>query len=340
MPRLKRKAWQILFAEVEKCAAQDTLAGEVSRRIVLNELKLLRRQNGKPVDETELKQIICDIFPNFSKQVLQKAAKINRSSDRLKKIALVPIALSVFTGLVLLVNLPYPMIRRPVSQVAPILLLPSYISMDRNYRGAIAAVEQADQLVNKATSKSDFELGTDKVKQAQKNLDALPVWFLGYEPQFYCRFFGCVWRFTYDEFETARASVGRMEAKIFQEKNAISELEKSEATVQKAKQDYHKASTPESKQQAIAGWQKGIDELAAIPEATLAGRTAQTKLKGIQRDFQQTSGLLVGSDRTNNIVAAGRQFAIEATQTCQTPPYPLRTFVARGDRTFGNGNDR
>jgi hypothetical protein len=75
------------------------------------------------------------------------------------------------------------MIRRPVSRVAPIILLPSYISMDRNYRQAIALVEQADQLVNQATSLADLELGAKKVQEAQKSLDALPVWFLGYEPQ-------------------------------------------------------------------------------------------------------------------------------------------------------------
>ena len=57
--------------------------------------------------------------------------------------------------------------------------------MDRDYRQAIALVEQADQLVNQATSLADINLGQEKVNQAQKHLDALPVWFLGYEPQMF-----------------------------------------------------------------------------------------------------------------------------------------------------------
>ena len=84
-------------------------------------------------------------------------------------------------GLVGVTNLPYPMIRKPVVEKAPLILLPSYRSMDRNYRQAIANVEQADQLTNQATSKPDIKLAEEKVQVAQTNLDALPVWwFLGY----------------------------------------------------------------------------------------------------------------------------------------------------------------
>jgi hypothetical protein len=91
---------------------------------------------------------------------------------RLKMVPVVAAGLASFTGLIWFLNLPYPMIRRPVARVAPILLFPSFWSMDRNYREAIAHVEQADQLVNQATSKADFDLGQEKVKSAQKNLDA------------------------------------------------------------------------------------------------------------------------------------------------------------------------
>lgn len=328
MSRLNKKAWNILRAEVEKCAAQDTLAGEVSARIVLNQLKLLRRQSGKPADEEELRQIICDVFPSFSKKALKQAAKANRPTGLLGKISQVSIALVSLSGLIWVINLPYPMIRRPIAKIAPILLLPSYISMDRSYRDAIASVEQADQLVNKATSKADFKLGAEKVKQAQKNLDNLPVWFLGYEPQFYCYFFSCTWRFTFDEFQTARANTGRMEAKIFQEQNAMTQLEKSESKAKAAKQNYKKASNPEAQQQAIENWQEAIDELATIPEATLAGKTAQIKLRAIERDFQQVSGLVFGSDRTNTMITAAQQFASGATQTCQNSPHTLSQWQA------------
>jgi len=67
------------------------------------------------------------------------------------------IVLGSAAGVVWVVNLPYPMIRLPVAKTAPILLLPSFISMDHHYRGVLAAVEQADQLVNKATANEEAQ---------------------------------------------------------------------------------------------------------------------------------------------------------------------------------------
>ena len=105
-----------------------------------------------------------------------KAVKANRGV--LSKIVWTAILLGIPVGMVWVANLPYPMIRRPLARTAPILLLPSYMSMDTNYREAIASVEQAEQLIEKATSPADLELGEQKVKKAQKNLDALPIDFL------------------------------------------------------------------------------------------------------------------------------------------------------------------
>ncbi len=65
------------------------------------------------------------------------------------------IVLGSTAGVIWVVNLPYPMIRLPVAKTAPILLLPSFINMDHHDRGALAAVEQADQLINKATANSE-----------------------------------------------------------------------------------------------------------------------------------------------------------------------------------------
>lgn len=69
------------------------------------------------------------------------------------------ILLGVPIGVVWVTNLPYPVIRRPVARNAPILLLPSYISMENNYREAIATVEQAQQLIEKASSPADWNEG-------------------------------------------------------------------------------------------------------------------------------------------------------------------------------------
>ena len=71
-------------------------------------------------------------------------------------------------GLISLVNLPYPMIRRPVSKVAPLLLLPSYIEMDHHYREAIAHVEQADQLIHHVSSFEDIKLGKKRLNLLKK----------------------------------------------------------------------------------------------------------------------------------------------------------------------------
>jgi hypothetical protein len=247
----------------------------------------------------------------------QKAWKI------LRTIRFTVISGAGLTGLIWFFNLPYPMIRRPVAQTFPILLLPSYLEMDRNYKEAIANVEGATQLIERATSSVDIDLGEQKVRAAQKNLDNLPVWFLGYEPQFYCSWFGCSWKFTFDEFQTARADVGRMEAKVFQEKNAMMQLQRAEATLQQAKQDYQQAATPTEKQKAIATWQKSLDELTQLPDATLAGKMAQTKLKAYQRDFQPISDFVVSGDLNNTTIKVAKQFASQAVTNCQKPPHSV-----------------
>ncbi|MGF1497778.1 MAG: hypothetical protein ACFB8W_13275 [Elainellaceae cyanobacterium] len=228
----------------------------------------------------------------------------------------------VSTGGLWLVNLPYPMIRRPIARTAPLLLLPSFLSMDHNYRQAVSLVEQADQLVNRAISAEDFDLGTEKVAQAQNHLDQLPVWFLGYEPRAYCSLFQCSWRFTYDEFAAARANIGRMEAKIFQEQNALAALQRGDQGVTSAKQQYEQAQTPEEQQAAIARWQEALDQLQLVPSETVAGQSAQTKLVAYSRDFEQVVGTNRGSAQSATLVESAKAFAMEAAMMGQNPPHP------------------
>ena len=143
-------------------------------------------------------------------------------------------------------------------------------------------MEQADQLVNSATRSYDLTLGEVKVIEAQKHLDNLPVWFLGYWPQ-YTFWFG--WQFTLDEFKSARANIGRMEAKVFQEKNAQTQLQQGEQTLNKAHQQYQQGQTAVDRETVIASVQAAIDQLEQVPSKTLAGRTAQTKLTSCQARF-------------------------------------------------------
>lgn len=217
MPRLYNYAYEILSEEIKKLSKED-LTGEIGQKIVMKRLEKLRMQSGEPVKLEELRPLIIDQYPTFSEKVLKQAVKENHPAGKTILFQLGGLAALGVAGLVWVANLPYPMIRRPVASVAPMVLLPSYISMDRNYREAIAKTEQADQLINKATSSADINLGSERVAEAQKHLDGLPVWFLGYYPQRYCTFFSCSWQFTVDEFERARKRVGQIEARAFQEK--------------------------------------------------------------------------------------------------------------------------
>jgi hypothetical protein len=251
------------------------------------------------------------------KQPVPKKAK----RGNFRKIIWTAILLGVPVGVVWVANLPYPIIRRPVASSAPILLLPSYMSMESNYRQAIASVEQAEQLIEKATSPADLNLGEQKVKEAQKNLNALPIWFLNDWPEY--RYWWYDWRFNLYTFNTARIKVGQLDAKVFQEKNAQTLLTDSEQEIVKAKQQYQEASTPADKQTAIASWRLAIDQLDQVPSVTLAGKTAQAKLNNYQHDFKEVVGLAAGNERVSTFIESARQYSWEAAKAGQNPPHSV-----------------
>lgn len=305
MPRLNNRAFEILHQELKKCSTNDPLS-RAEREIVLNRLQQMRSQLGTAASLQELREEIVDLFPHFSENALTEAARANQPAGLWSIIKWSAILATSTTGVIWVLNLPYPMIRWPVAKTAPIILLPSYMSMSHHYRQAIAMVEQADQLVNQATSAADFELGSQKAKQAQKHLDALPVWFLGYWPQYT---FWLGWKFTVDEYEQARATIGRMEAQIFQENNAYTQLTQAELVLNKSKQQYQQAQTTAQREQAIISWQSSLDQIEQVPTVTLAGKAATTKLPAYKRDFQQVASL-----------AAAKEFAFQAQRATQQQP--------------------
>jgi hypothetical protein len=231
------------------------------------------------------------------------------------------ILLGIPVGAVWVANLPYSVIRRPVAQKAPILLLPSYMDMDSHYRQAIASVEQAQQLVENPTSAADLVLGEQKVNEAQKHLDALPIGFLNDWSEY--RYWWYDSRFSIYGFNTARTKIGQLGAKVFQEKNAQTLLTDSEQALLKAKQQYQQASTPTDKQGAIASWRGAIDQLQQVPSITFAGKTAQAKLENYQRDFQEVAGLAAGNERISTLIQAARQFSWQAAKAGQNPPHTV-----------------
>jgi len=311
MSRLSDRAFEILKSEVQRRTAQDP-AGDVLRDLALRRLERLKTQAGAPYTAAELRELLQDLFPDFSDKVLQAADRANRGrspGNPFRGVVGLAVGIAAIAGGLWVLNLPYPPIRYPVSRVAPILLLPSFMSMDHNYRQAISLVEQSDQLINQATAPPDLELGETKVKAAQKHLDALPVWFLGYYPQFYCSWFQCGWRFTVDEFEQARKLVARADARLFQEKNAQTQLNQADSKASEAKQSYRTAADAASQSAAIAQWQDAIDKLHEVPPQTLAGRMVQPKLAAYERDFQQVVGLSGRTTRAGNLIGAAEEFA-------------------------------
>jgi hypothetical protein len=315
MYRLNKRAYEILCAEIQVCAGSDQI-GKAEKQIVIKRLEKMRLEQGSPATLDELRDAVIDVYPQFNEKVLRLAASSNQPpsafSKALGQITWTAIFLSIPVALVWFVNLPFPMIRKPVAEKAPILLLPSFLAMDRGYRGAISSLEQAEQLINKATSPADIELGAKKAEEAQKHLDNLPVWFLGYYPQAYCGLFGCTWKFTFDEFEQARQRVAKLQAIAFQDKNALTPLKEAEIELVKAKQQYEQASNVKDREKIIALWQTAIDQLEQIPQQTLAGETAQTKLKAYKRDFENA--------RIGTFIAAAAEFDLEAEKVKQKQP--------------------
>ncbi|MBE9014504.1 hypothetical protein IQ250_30390, partial [Pseudanabaenaceae cyanobacterium LEGE 13415] len=267
---------------------------------------------------------ISDVLPNFNPKVFHQAAKANRPRSLFwfgLKVGTIAIAFSA--GGIWLANRPIPWIRYSVMEVAPFLLTPSYMAMNHDYRQAIAFVEQSHQLVNNATAFEDLTLGTQKVKAAQKHLDQLPAWFLGHYPGDYCRWARCSWRFTIDEFKSAREEVARMEAKLFQEKNAQTRFEQTEQALGEAIRIIRDGATGQTRTSAIAEWRSAIDSLDQLPSSTLAGRLAQTKLAATERDFREMVGFQAESDRNSRLIEVAEIIASAAKQNTKKAPMTL-----------------
>ena len=237
------------------------------------------------------------------------------------KLIWIAILVCIPVGVIWVANQPYPVIRRPMMLHAPFLLLPSYISMDNHYRQALVSVEQAEQLIEKATSTADLALGEKKLQETQKHLDQLPTSFVNDSSQY--RYWWYDSRFSIYGFNTFRSKVGQLEAQVFQENNAQSLLTDKMLTFLNAKQQYERATTASDKQTAIAAWQTALNQFEQIPGQTLAGKTIQNQLDNYQREFQEVVGLAAGNDRISALITAARQFSWQAAKAGQNPPHAV-----------------
>lgn len=267
-----------------------------------------------------LQQLEQEVLAQYTPRSLKTASpqRKNRWTGKLIGMALL---VGVPIGTIWAMNLPYPPIRRPIAENAPILLLPSYISMDHSYREAIDAVEQAKQLVDGATSVADIELGAQKVTEAKDHLDQLPLWLWDELPGY--RSWWWYGRMSYVGFDSARREIGRLDAKTIQERNAQSVLTDAEQAVDLAKQQYQQASTAAAQLTANQAWQSALAQLAQVPSQTLAGRMAQQKLVGARQEWQDTVGLAASNQWAATQIQIARDYGIKAAQAGQNPPHSV-----------------
>ena len=167
MTKLNKRAFEILRDEVDRCASNDAI-GRSEKQIVMKRLEKLRLEKGT-ITVDELRDTVTDIYPQFNEKLLKQAIKANQPSGILTKITFLMMFIGSCAGVVWLVNLPNPMLRKSIAKTAPILLIPSYIEMDSNYRGAVDSLGQAEQLLNNPTSATDIERGEEKLG-AEPNL--------------------------------------------------------------------------------------------------------------------------------------------------------------------------
>ncbi|MDY6783350.1 MAG: hypothetical protein SW833_12545 [Cyanobacteriota bacterium] len=277
----------------------------------------IQQQTNKTLEELE-RELSAE--PQFVQTHPAKPAPKRKKGGFLGKLLGVTALLGIPAGIVWFANLPYAPIRRPVAEKAPILLLPSYASVEHNYREAIASFEAAEQLLTQSTSSADIELGKEKLAAAKQYFDAIPLDFLEDYPDY--DYWWYRWRFDPFTFNQYRARIGQLEAIAFQEGNAQTSLSSVEQGIISAKQVYQQATTPEAKQAAIASWQAAIDRLEEISTRTAAGETARQKLATYEREFEDIMASAAQSDRVTNAVAAAKKFAWQAATASQNPPHP------------------
>ncbi|MFN6567506.1 hypothetical protein [Dendronalium sp. ChiSLP03b] len=272
----------------------------------------------KPKTLTELEQEIVSMqVSNTSHQNRHSKVKGGMGS----KLIWIAILIGIPASVVWLANLPYPMIRRPVVQNAPFLLLPSYMSMEQHYRQALASIEQAEYLIEKPTSAADLALGEQQLQQTKTHLDKLPIGLVNDWPEY--KYWWYDWRFSVYGLNAARRQVGQLEAKVFQEKNAQTLLTDNSQALLNAKQQYQQATTVTDKKSAIAAWRSALDKLEEIPGQTLAGKTAQNQLDAYKRDFKEVVGLAAGNERVSALITAAKQFSWQAAKAGQNPPHTV-----------------
>ena len=246
-----------------------------------------RNYNIKDLQLNELRDAVVDVFPVFSETILKQAAKANREPSVFGKLKYLAIGLTSAAGVLVILNLPYPKIRWFIARTAPILLVPSYMSMDFHYWGARSSLQQANSLLKSAVSFSDIKQVEAKITEVEKHLSSIPVWFLGYYPEVYCQKFTCSWNFSFEEFENIRTEIIHLETTTMREKQAFVPLVEAEQAYSGAKRELSIAKTKRQKELAIASMEAAIKITEEVPTGTLAKKKAEAQLKVYKRYYEK-----------------------------------------------------
>jgi len=238
-----------------------------------------------------------------------------------KRLIWIGVLVGIPVGIIYVVNLPYPVIRQPVAKAAPLLLLPSNMAIEANFKKGQSTVEEARQLIEKPTSAADLDRGELKLKDGKSALDAIPVWYVADWAEYSRGYWGYGWEFSPGGLQAARVKAGQLEAKVFQEKNAQIELTDVEKDLTMSKMQFQQSPSPIDKKMAVQNWQTAIDRLNQIPSQTLAGRKAQQLASTSSRDLKVVAGLNVGGEKVGSVIGAAEEFAKEAATAGRNPPH-------------------
>lgn len=256
-----------------------------------------------------------------TKPIAQPLAGVRKFGKRLMWAG---ILIGIPAGILYVVNLPYPVIRQPIAKFAPLLLLPSNMSMEENFKRGQATVEESRQLIESPTSIEDLDRGSLKLKEGKAALDAIPAWYVAdwadYSRGYYGGW-GYDWRFSPAGLQSARIKAGQLEAKVFQEKNAQTALTNAEQELAIAKAKFQEAKQPVDKKTAVQNWQGAIDRLGQIPAQTMAGRRAQQLVTTASRDLQNLGGLAAGNVKVLALISGAEEFAKKAAEAGRNPPH-------------------
>jgi hypothetical protein len=230
-----------------------------------------------------------------------------------RRIKFITLTVGVVGGGLAIANLPIPAIREPIAKHAPILLLPSIIAWDHNYREGTVALEQAEQLIQQAKHPDDLTGGDRYLKSAKEHLNALPSDGINnYEASSYCYFRTCSWRFSGGEIQQRRESLARVEATLTQEQNLQSQLQQTIDAIAESQVNYKNAKGDIQKQSIVTQWEQDIEQLAALSSSTLTGRLANVEREKAQTAFKNATGFSHDQKRSGNLIQAAKQFAISA----------------------------